>query len=101
MDGVRPAVRNRYLLCSSVFPRQPLPRAWYDAGIAVKAGTIAGLASKVGLPELPATVQRFNLLAAAGGVRADGLARRGPRPAARHRRSPISPGPPRAARSRA
>ncbi len=58
--------RNRYLFCSSVFPRQPLPRAWYDAGIAVKAGSIAELAGRVGLPELPATVQRFNLLAASG-----------------------------------
>ncbi len=58
--------RNRYLLCSSVFPRQPLPKAWYDAGIAVKAGSVAELSRRVGLPELPATVQRFNLLAASG-----------------------------------
>jgi len=58
--------RNRYLLCASVFPRQPLPRAWYDAGIAVKAGTIAELASQVSLPELVPAVERFNLLAASG-----------------------------------
>ncbi len=58
--------RNRYLFCSSVFPRQPLPRAWYDAGIAVKADSIAELAERVRLPELPATVRRFNLLAASG-----------------------------------
>jgi 3-oxosteroid 1-dehydrogenase len=58
--------RNRYLFCSSVFPRQPLPRAWYDAGIAVRADSIAELAERVRLPELPATVRRFNLLAASG-----------------------------------
>jgi 3-oxosteroid 1-dehydrogenase len=58
--------RNRYLFCSSVFPRQPLPKAWYDAGIAVKAGSVTELARRAGLPELPATVLRFNLLAASG-----------------------------------
>ena len=58
--------RNHYMFCSSVFPRQPLPKSWYDAGIAVKAGSVAELASRVGLPELAATVQRFNLLAASG-----------------------------------
>lgn len=58
--------RNRYMFCSSVFPRQPLPKAWYDAGIAVKTGSVTELARRVGLPELPATVQRFNLLAASG-----------------------------------
>ncbi|OIV38892.1 3-ketosteroid-delta-1-dehydrogenase [Mangrovactinospora gilvigrisea] len=58
--------RNRYLLAGAVFPRQPLPRAWYDAGVAVRAGSVAELAERVRLPELPATVDRFNLLAAAG-----------------------------------
>lgn len=58
--------RNHYLFSGLVFPRQPLPKAWYDAGIAVKADSIAALAQKVGLPELPATVARFNLLAASG-----------------------------------
>lgn len=58
--------RNRYLFCSTVFPRQPLPRAWYDAGVAVKAASLADLAGRVGLPELASTVQRFNLLAASG-----------------------------------
>jgi len=58
--------RNRYLFATMVFPRQPLPKTWYDAGIAVKADTIGELAKKAGLPELAATVDRFNLLAAAG-----------------------------------
>ena len=58
--------RNRYLLATAVFPRQPLPKAWFDAGIAHQADTIEGLAVKLGLPELPATVARFNLMAGQG-----------------------------------
>jgi len=58
--------RNRYVFGGGVFPRQALPQSWYDKGIAHRADTIQGLAGKVGLPNLPATVQRFNLLAAAG-----------------------------------
>jgi 3-oxosteroid 1-dehydrogenase len=58
--------RNRYVFGGSVFPRQPLPKAWYDAGVAVKAATIAELAATVGLPGLPDTLERFNLLAASG-----------------------------------
>lgn len=58
--------RNRYVFGGGVFPRQALPQAWYDQGIAHKADTIQGLADKVGLTNLPASVERFNLLAAAG-----------------------------------
>jgi len=58
--------RNRYVFGGGVFPRQALPQAWYDQGIAHKADTIQGLADKVGLTSLPASVERFNLLAAAG-----------------------------------
>ncbi|MBL7258856.1 FAD-binding protein [Paractinoplanes lichenicola] len=58
--------RNRYVFAGSVFPRQPLPRAWYDAGLAAKAPTLAELAEQLGLTELPATVERFNTQAAAG-----------------------------------
>lgn len=58
--------RNRYLFAASLFPRQHLPKTWYDAGIAHKADTIAALAGKVGLPDLAATVERFNLLAGSG-----------------------------------
>jgi 3-oxosteroid 1-dehydrogenase len=58
--------RNRYLFSAAIFPRQPLPKAWYDAGIAHKADTLAALADTVGLPELPTTVERFNLLSGAG-----------------------------------
>ncbi|GMA39457.1 FAD-binding protein [Mobilicoccus caccae] len=58
--------RNRYVFGGGVFPRQALPRTWYDAGIAHKADTLTELATAVGLPHLVATVERFNLLAASG-----------------------------------
>lgn len=58
--------RNRYLFGGALMPRQALPKAWYDAGVAVKADTVPALAAAVGLPELPATVERFNLLARQG-----------------------------------
>ncbi|GAA2642593.1 FAD-binding protein [Paractinoplanes durhamensis] len=58
--------RNRYVFGGGVFPRQALPKAWYDAGVAVKADSLDALAQQVGLPELKATVERFNLLAASG-----------------------------------
>ena len=58
--------RNRYVFGGGVFPRQALPQAWYDQGVAHKADTLQGLADTVGLPNLTATVERFNLLAAAG-----------------------------------
>lgn len=58
--------RNRYLLATAVFPRQPLPQSWYDAGIAKKARTIDELALQLDMPDLPATVERFNLLAGQG-----------------------------------
>ena len=48
--------RNRYLFGAGLFPRQPLPQSWYDAGIAKKAATIAALADALGMPDLPATV---------------------------------------------
>lgn len=58
--------RNRYLFGGALFPRQPLPPSWYDAGIAKKGATVAALADALGMPDLPTTVDRFNLLAAAG-----------------------------------
>jgi len=60
--------RNSYVFAGSLFPRMPIPQAWYDAGIAHKASTPAGLARAAGLPEeaFVATVTRFNELAAAG-----------------------------------
>ena len=58
--------RNRYLFGGGLMPRQPLPQAWYDAGVAVRADSVAALARATGLAELPATVDRFNLLATQG-----------------------------------
>lgn len=58
--------RNRYLFSAGIFPRQALPKAWYDAGIAATADTLPALADALGMPELPTSVERFNLLAAAG-----------------------------------
>lgn len=58
--------RNRYVFGGGVFPRQALPKAWYDAGVAIKADSLDGLAQRADLPELRATVERFDELAAAG-----------------------------------
>ena len=58
--------RNRYLFGAGLFPRQPLPKAWYDAGIAKQEPTLEKLASSLGMAELPGTVKRFNLLANSG-----------------------------------
>lgn len=58
--------RNRYLFGAGLFPRQALPQAWYDAGIAHRAASIAELASTLSMTDLPSTVERFNLLAGSG-----------------------------------
>ncbi|QBJ97108.1 3-oxosteroid 1-dehydrogenase [Rhodococcus sp. ABRD24] len=59
--------RNRYTF-AGITPRSPFPGRWLKAGIIVKAGTIAELAEKTGLPAdtLAETVERFNGFARAG-----------------------------------
>jgi 3-oxosteroid 1-dehydrogenase len=59
--------RTRYLF-AGLGPRQPFPGSWYRAGVVVKAGTLAGLAEKIGVPgeALEDTVERFNRFAASG-----------------------------------
>ncbi|MEU2033675.1 3-oxosteroid 1-dehydrogenase [Nocardia amamiensis] len=59
--------RDRYLFLGN-FPKRPLPQKYMDAGIIQQAGTLAELASKIGVPPatLTATVQRFNRFARAG-----------------------------------
>ncbi|MFV9636659.1 3-ketosteroid-delta-1-dehydrogenase [Mycobacterium neumannii] len=60
--------RNNYVFAAELFPRMAIPQRWYDAGIAHRADSIAGLAPKIGVDEstLTATVERFNENAAAG-----------------------------------
>ncbi|CAN5495430.1 3-ketosteroid-delta-1-dehydrogenase [soil metagenome] len=60
--------RNSYLMAGDLYPRMPIPRAWYDAGIAYRSDDFAGLAAKVGLPvgSFTATMAHFNQMAAAG-----------------------------------
>ena len=60
--------RNNYILAGEVFPRQPIPQGWYDAGIAYRASSPAELAQKIGVPvELfSQTFDTFNLTAGKG-----------------------------------
>lgn len=60
--------RNSYVFAAELFPRMAIPQRWYDAGIAHRADSIAGLAPRIGLDAstLTATVERFNENAAAG-----------------------------------
>jgi succinate dehydrogenase/fumarate reductase flavoprotein subunit len=60
--------RNSYMFGAGVFPRQPLPKAWYEAGIAHRARGPVELAAQLGVPaeNLGATLDRYNALAQAG-----------------------------------
>ncbi|MDT5172922.1 MAG: 3-oxosteroid 1-dehydrogenase, partial [Mycobacterium sp.] len=60
--------RNSYVFGAELFPRMRVPQAWYDAGIAARAGTLAKLGARIGLPvsEFTATMNRFNQNAYAG-----------------------------------
>ena len=58
--------RNRYLFAASVLPRAPIPRVFYESGVVVKAGSIAELGDKIGVPGLVEGAARFNLLASQG-----------------------------------
>lgn len=57
-----------YIFGSEVFPGMPLPKEWYEAGVAFKAKTPAELARKIGVPEDAFTEQfaEFNQDAQAG-----------------------------------
>ncbi|WP_433363929.1 3-oxosteroid 1-dehydrogenase [Actinoplanes sp. CA-142083] len=59
--------RDRYLFAGRG-PRAPLPRRWFDAGVAHRAGTLDELAGRIGVPAeaLAGTVRRFNEFAASG-----------------------------------
>ena len=60
--------RNSYVFAAGSFPRMPLPKSWYRAGIAAKATTFAELAAQMGVPvaDFEHTMTRFNESAAAG-----------------------------------
>lgn len=59
--------RRRYKL-GGFLPRQPIPKAWFDAGVVKRAGTLRELAAEMGVPadNLVATVERFNGFARTG-----------------------------------
>ncbi|MGW5148470.1 3-oxosteroid 1-dehydrogenase [Rhodococcus koreensis] len=59
--------RDRYAF-AGVTPRSPFPGRWLKAGVIVKAGTVAELAGKIGVPvdALTETVSRFNTFARNG-----------------------------------
>ncbi|MGW5381241.1 3-ketosteroid-delta-1-dehydrogenase [Nocardia sp. NPDC003963] len=54
--------RNSYILAGSVFPRQPIPKAWFEAGIAHRADDPAALAQAIGVPvdAFTGTFAQFN-----------------------------------------
>ncbi|VEG54905.1 3-ketosteroid-delta-1-dehydrogenase [Mycolicibacterium aurum] len=60
--------RNSYLLAAELFPRMPIPQAWYEAGIAHRSAGLAGLGQQIGFEPavFAATMDRFNGLADAG-----------------------------------
>lgn len=60
--------RNSYLLAGGIFPRQPLPKSWYDNGIAHRADAPAELARSIGVSEtdLAATIATLNADARTG-----------------------------------
>jgi len=60
--------RNSYLMAAELFPRMPIPKTWYDAGIAHRAEDLGTLARAIGVDpaQLAATIDRFNTLAGSG-----------------------------------
>jgi 3-oxosteroid 1-dehydrogenase len=60
--------RNSYVFGAQLFPRMRIPQAWYDAGIAARADSLAELGAQIGVPvsEFTQTMTRFNESASAG-----------------------------------
>lgn len=60
--------RDSYMFAGVLFPGMPIPKSWYDAGIAVKGSTPGELAAAAGLPvaEFEAAYDRFDELARMG-----------------------------------
>jgi 3-oxosteroid 1-dehydrogenase len=60
--------RNSYVFAAELFPRMPLPPAWYEAGIAHKSDDLGTLATLIGVPrdQFLDNISRFNDGAYAG-----------------------------------
>jgi 3-oxosteroid 1-dehydrogenase len=60
--------RNSYLFAAELFPRMPIPPAWYEAGIAHKSDDLGDLAALMGVPRdrFVHNISRFNDGAYAG-----------------------------------
>lgn len=60
--------RDSYLFATVAFPRAPLPRAWYRAGLAHREESAARLAAAMGVPPeaFEATLTRFGEMAGRG-----------------------------------
>ncbi len=60
--------KNSYVFGTVSFPRMPLPKEWYEHGIAVDAESPSELAQKMGVPAHGFTrqLQRFNEMASLG-----------------------------------
>jgi succinate dehydrogenase/fumarate reductase flavoprotein subunit len=60
--------RNSYVFAGELFPRMPIPPAWYEAGIAHRSNDLTELAEKIGVPrsQFTATMTRFNEMSRSG-----------------------------------
>ncbi len=58
--------RNSYVFAAGVMPGMEIPQEFYDAGVAHKANTLVELSNLIGIPELVAGADRFNILASQG-----------------------------------
>jgi 3-oxosteroid 1-dehydrogenase len=60
--------RNSYVFAGELFPRKPIPQAWYEAGIAHRSDDFAELAGKIDIPssQFTATVTWFNKMSQTG-----------------------------------
>jgi 3-oxosteroid 1-dehydrogenase len=60
--------RNSYVFGGALFPRMPIPKSWYEAGIAHRSNDLTELAEKIGVPRphFTATMTRFNEMSRAG-----------------------------------
>lgn len=60
--------RNSYVFAAELYPRMAIPARWYEAGIAHRATSLAGLGRQMGVPEAQflRSLSRFNQMAILG-----------------------------------